>query len=45
MLQLGEVLHKSLAEIGAMSQDEFEIWKAYFRIKNKVKSRPPGRSR
>lgn len=35
MYSLGEVLHKTMAEIGAMPYDEFLGWIAHFKIKDK----------
>lgn len=35
MHRLGEVLHKTLEEIRAMPVDDFESWRAWFRIKHK----------
>jgi len=34
MLQLGEILHKTLSEIRAMPSSELMMWRAYFNIKN-----------
>jgi hypothetical protein len=33
MYRLAEVLHKTLAEVGQMSSDEFVGWQAYFKRK------------
>jgi hypothetical protein len=33
--QLAEVLHKTIAELGDITVDEFTAWVAYFKVKEK----------
>lgn len=37
MYELAEVLHKTVAEIGQMSAEEFQGWKAHFKLRKEAR--------